>query len=158
MDFKIQRAVLTQINGSGEKRVNVEECYGKIGENYAEVIRLFKTDERIIKYFKLMQKDANLDAVCKALEQSDYETAFRAAHTLKGLALNMRFTALANEASELTELLRSKEANGNILPLLSKTKRTYQTILACIDICLKNTAEGGLGHENSRYDFNCRRR
>lgn len=86
--------------------MNVEECYTKIGGSYATAVRLFKTDERIIKYFKIMQKDTNLDVLCKALEQNDYETAFCAAHTLKGLALNMQFTALADEVSALTELLR----------------------------------------------------
>lgn len=120
--------------------MNVEECYIKIGGSYADATRLFKTDERIIKYFKIMQKDANLDALCKALEQNDYETAFRAAHTLKGLSLNMQFTALAGEVSELTELLRPREANADILPLLSKTKQTYQTILRCIEDCLKSMA------------------
>ena len=120
--------------------MNVEECYIKIGGSYADATRLFKTDERIIKYFKIMQKDANLDALCKALEQNDYETAFRAAHTLKGLALNMQFTKFAGEVSELTELLRPREANANITPLLSKTKQTYQVILSCIETCLKSTA------------------
>ena len=34
--------------------MNVEECYTKIGGSYATAVRLFKTDERIIKYFKIM--------------------------------------------------------------------------------------------------------
>lgn len=119
--------------------MNVEECYAKIGGCYAAAARLFKTDERIIKYFKIMQKDTNLDALCKALEQNDYETAFCAAHTLKGLALNMQFTALADEVSALTEQLRPREANANIIPLLSKTKQTYQTTLSFIETCLKST-------------------
>ena len=119
--------------------MNVEECYTKIGGSYATAVRLFKTDERIIKYFKIMQKDTNLDVLCKALEQNDYETAFCAAHTLKGLALNMQFTALADEVSALTELLRPREANVNIMPLLSKTKLTYQTTLSYIDTCLEST-------------------
>ena len=125
--------------------MNVEECYAKIDESYADAARLFKTDERIIKYFKIIQKDTNLDALCNALEQNDYETAFRAAHTLKGLALNMQFTALADEVSALTELLRSRKANANIMPLLSKTKQTYQTILSYIDTCLESTARRSCG-------------
>ena len=50
--------------------MNVEECYTKIGGSYATAVRLFKTDERIIKYFKIMQKDTNLDVLCKAFEQN----------------------------------------------------------------------------------------
>ena len=120
--------------------MDVKECYAKIGGSYADAARLFKTDERIIKYFKIIRKDTNLNALCKALEQNDYETAFCAAHTLKGLALNMQFTALADEASALTELLRPREANANIIPLLFKTKQTYQTILSYINPCLESTA------------------
>ena len=104
---------------------------------------MFQTDARVIKYFKMMQNDTNLNNICNALACSDYETAFRAAHTLKGLALNMHFTNLANEVSDLTEFLRHREVNGDILPLLTKTKQTYQTMLDCIDACLKSAAEGG---------------
>ena len=129
--------------------MNVEEGYAKIGGSYSAAVHRFKTDERMIKYFKIIQKDPHLDVLRKALQQNDYETAFCAAHTLKGLALNMQFTVLAAEVSELTELLRLQKANANIMPLLSKTKQTYQTILCCIPTCLESAKRRSYG-ENER--------
>ena len=45
----------------------------------------------------------------KALEEENLEAAFRAAHTLKGVAQNMGFDNLAESSSVLTEALRSRK-------------------------------------------------
>lgn len=112
--------------------MDVEACYAKMNADYRAAIGLLQSDERIIKYFKIIQRDTNLEDIYKALEQNDYETAFRAAHTLKGLALNMHFTQLAQNAADLTETLRSRGENERIFPLLEKTKQTHQMVIACI--------------------------
>ena len=44
------------------------------------------------------------------------------------------------EDIELTELLCCGKATANIMPLISPIKQTYQTILSCNEICLRNTA------------------
>ena len=41
-----------------------------------------------------------------AIESQDWSAAFRAAHTLKGIALNLGFDSLYTASSELTEVLR----------------------------------------------------
>lgn len=130
--------------------MNVEALYIKTGGDYAGAIHLFQTDERIMKYLKIMQNDTNLDVVCKALPQNDYETAFCAAHTIKGLALNMHLTALANKAGTLTELLRSRQAHEDILPLLAEVKQTYQTLMDCMENGLKSTTERSLECETAK--------
>ena len=40
------------------------------------------------------------------MASQDYEQAFRAAHTIKGVAQNLSFTALYQSASALSEALR----------------------------------------------------
>ena len=42
----------------------------------------------------------------RTLSEGDYKEAFRAAHTLKGVAANLAFTELMERVSELTEQLR----------------------------------------------------
>lgn len=113
--------------------MDVEACYAKMGADYEGAIRLFKTDERLIKYFNIIRRDTNFDTICNALAEKDYETAFRAAHTLKGLALNMHLTQLAEHAAGLTEALRSREENEEILLQFEKTKQSHQMMLACIN-------------------------
>ena len=44
--------------------------------------------------------------------KQDAETAFRAAHTLKGLCMNLGFDSLYEVSSALTENLRGRQLNG----------------------------------------------
>ena len=44
------------------------------------------------------------------MQSIEVEQAFRAVHTLKGMALNLSLSALAEVCSAMTELLRGKEA------------------------------------------------
>lgn len=47
-----------------------------------------------------------------AYSPQDAETAFRAAHTLKGLCMNLGFDSLYEVSSALTENLRGRQLNG----------------------------------------------
>ena len=46
----------------------------------------------------------------EAMTRQDRTEAFRAAHTLKGVAANLGFSRLTNSASQLTEALRPESA------------------------------------------------
>ena len=48
----------------------------------------------------------------EALEARDAERAFRAAHTLKGVCLNLGFDRLYETSAALTEDLRGRDING----------------------------------------------
>ena len=104
-----------------------------MGGNYEEAARLLSSDERIIKYLKILQRDANYSALCEAIDQNDLKTAFRASHTLKGIALNLSLTSLADSAGELTETLRSGVPNQGIASLLQRTKEAHMLVLECIN-------------------------
>lgn len=61
----------------------------------------------------------------------DYETAFRAMHTLKGVAVNLGFTALYNVSNALTEKLRSQEYD-NLDGLITDVKKQYDIVIEAI--------------------------
>ena len=63
--------------------------------------------------------------------KKDYETAFRAMHTLKGVAVNLGFTALYNVSSALTEKLRSQEYD-NLDGLIADVKKQYDIVIEAI--------------------------
>lgn len=65
------------------------------------------------------------------LKNPDYETAFRAMHTLKGVAVNLGFTALYNVSSALTEKLRSQEYD-NLDGLIADVKKQYDIVIEAI--------------------------
>lgn len=67
-------------------------------------------DSMIEKFVNKFPKDPTFAALKQAVEGEDWAAAFSAAHTLKGVALNLAFQTLGNEASELTEMLRPPRA------------------------------------------------
>ena len=78
--------------------MTLKECYDALGGNYEDTVRRLYNEKLVEKFlFK------------KALEEENLEAAFRAAHTLKGVAQNMGFDNLAESSSILTEALRSRK-------------------------------------------------
>lgn len=77
---------------------DVEEGMGRCMDNAAFYIRLVK----------LMPKDQNFGILYDSIEKGDLDSAFEAAHALKGALGNLSLTALFNPMVELTELLRAR--------------------------------------------------
>ena len=80
--------------------------------------------------------DQNYETLKSTLEGGDYKAAFTAAHTLKGLALNMGMDALGNAASELTEALRGDSPDGEkgktLLPAVVAEYKKVSDALAAL--------------------------
>lgn len=117
----------------------MEHCYMQLGADYAAAIRRIGSDERMRKYLRTLQRDDSLDILRQALLEGDMDTAFRAAHTIKGSSLNLGLPRLADCSSKLTDALRLKAANDIIEPLLKETERAYRETMACIDESLGPT-------------------
>ena len=63
--------------------------------------------EALIRRFALkFLEDQSYIQLKQALENKNYEDAFRGAHTLKGVCQNLSFDRLYEVSHELTELLR----------------------------------------------------
>ena len=69
--------------------MTLEECYRALGGSYSDVLARLVDDKMITKYLNKFTKDTSYRDIFAALENNDYETAFRAAHTLKGICLNL---------------------------------------------------------------------
>ena len=81
------------------------------GMEIDRTIERFSGNEAL--YFKFLKKfpgDENMEQLTRAVEEGDSETALRAAHTLKGIALNLGFERLYTAAAALTEALRGPRA------------------------------------------------
>lgn len=112
--------------------LSVEQCYAQLQGDYADIIRRMRTDERVEKFLAMLARDNSFDQLKTALQQEDYETAFRAAHTLKGVLLNLSLTAQAEVISELTEVLRKQQADEKIGPLFEQASAAYAELMAGI--------------------------
>ena len=109
--------------------MTVRECYEEMGADYEEVLRRLANEERVARFLLKFSSDESFDGLVKAVEESDYEVAFRAAHTLKGICLNLSITRLAESSSALTESLRAGGWSEEAGPLFERVKDDYsQTI------------------------------
>ncbi len=106
--------------------MNVQECYEAIGGNYQEVLGRLRDDTRILKFLSLFLNDPSYDLLVNSIAKDNAEEAFRAAHTIKGVCLNLSLTRLFRSSNELTEALRGKsEVSGEAKKLAEKVKEDY---------------------------------
>ncbi|MDE6912402.1 MAG: Hpt domain-containing protein [Lachnospiraceae bacterium] len=93
----------------------VEQLKQKLKENGADVEgtlhRFMGNDALFLKFILKFKDDKNYAALKDALDQRNYEEAFKAAHTLKGVSANLGLNPIYDCASAVTELLRGKEAS-----------------------------------------------
>ena len=87
----------------------LEKFYSAIGSNANPVIERFGGNAEITKRFiKKFAAEESYENLKKALASNEAEEAFRAAHTLKGICLNLGFDCLFEKSSIITEYSRSK--------------------------------------------------
>ena len=113
--------------------MDLKQCYDTFGGDYNGVMGRLITQERVTKFLRMFTRDESFQTLCVSLESRDFETAFRAAHTLKGTCANLGITRLQNSASEITEALRNGVNNGADA-LLQQVKDDYELTIKCIDL------------------------
>ena len=112
---------------------NLEQFYASVGGNAKEVLgRLGGDPSLVIHFLSKFQKDGSFQSLCEALNVSDVETAFRAAHTLKGLCATLGMQNLFVQASGVTEMLRggALEPAKEALPAL---KQEYDATIEALN-------------------------
>lgn len=79
-------------------------------------------------------KDVHYDNALEAFRTNDLEGAFRAVHTLKGVAGNLSVVPLYEAASSMTECLRvgNWEEAGKHLPALTEAHERLKSGLAAL--------------------------
>ena len=92
--------------------MTLEECYAQMGANYNDVLKRFYKPEMIRRFVKLFPADTSFQQLEDAMAAKDVKEAFRAAHTLKGVCLNLGFDNLSPSAVALTEILRAGTFEG----------------------------------------------
>lgn len=80
--------------------------------DYNDVISRLMNENMVKKFALKFLNDDNFSTLGEAIERGDGETAFRAAHTLKGICLNLGFSKLYEASYALTEKLRGRSTEG----------------------------------------------
>ncbi|MCH5264803.1 MAG: Hpt domain-containing protein [Lachnospiraceae bacterium] len=113
--------------------MTVKECYEFLGADYDGVLGRLMKEERVTKYLGKFLQDPMLEPLEKALEEKDYETAFRCAHNIKGVCQNLGITVLADVSSDLTEKLRGGEPSEDITPELEQVRQEYAKTVEALE-------------------------
>ena len=92
--------------------MTVQECYEKMGEDYQEILSRFGSEAMVKRFAVKFLNDTSFANLKQALQDKDVNEAFRAAHTLKGVCLNLGFDNLYKVSSDITEILRVGKLTG----------------------------------------------
>ncbi len=113
--------------------MTLKECYFQFGGDYEDVFFRLRTEERIEKFIIRFLKDESFQLLTDSLGKNQ-EEAFRAAHTLKGIAQNFSFTKLFESSAELTEALRPgyETPSADVNQLYESVKRDYYIVIEAI--------------------------
>ena len=95
--------------------MTIKECYDAMGADYQNTLNRFP-NEAFIKKFVLEVSALILtqEHISELVDQAagNVEEAFGAAHTLKGVCLNLGFDNLYKASSAITEIFRAGELAG----------------------------------------------
>lgn len=111
--------------------MTLQEFYAAIGGDYEGVLSRLMKEERIMKYVLKFLDDKSYETICTKIAEGDYEEAFRASHTIKGVASNLGFGRLYESSHALTEELRGGNAPAS-MDNLERMKQDYEDTVAAI--------------------------
>ena len=111
--------------------MTVRECYGQMGADYENVFGRLGSEQIVQHFLMKFLNDTSFRDLEEKLKTKDVEQAFHAAHSLKGVCLNLGFDNLFAVSSELTEKLRAGELDGTEA-LFEKVKEQYDITVSAI--------------------------
>lgn len=104
-----------------------------MGADFDGVMSRLLTEQRVAKFVLRFPADPSFGSLLESFAAGDIDTAFRAAHTLKGTSANLGFTDLYQKASDVTEDLRHGNPGPDIGEKVEKCKAAYESTCAFIN-------------------------
>ena len=106
--------------------MTLKECYEALDGDYEGVVARFRGEALVMRFALRFLEDGSYRLLQDSLAGGDYETAFRAAHTLKGVCQNLGFTRLYESSSALTEALRGGVWSEAAAERVAPVERDYR--------------------------------
>ena len=107
----------------------IKECYYHMGADYEGVLRRIGKEDLLLRFLCRLLEEDSYASLQKALDAGDTEAAFRAAHSLKGICMNMGLTLLCRSSSALAEELRDGKITPAATSLFDQVTQDYQTMV-----------------------------
>lgn len=112
--------------------MTLEAFYNEIGSDYkAALTRMGNSEKMLGKFVRKFPNDKSMGELTASFEGGDYPTAFRMAHTLKGVCANLGLDKLQKSSAELTEALRNSVAD-NANELFAQVRTDYEMTITAL--------------------------
>ena len=95
------------------------------------LIRFLYNEEMYGKFLVKFLEDKNFEILRESIFKNDLESAFIAAHTLKGVAANLEFTGILEYLTPMVEILRKNKMDGT-KELMEQMEKNYDKVYAAI--------------------------
>lgn len=118
--------------------MTLQECYAAMGGDYNDVIGRLRSDRLVQKFVLKFADDGSYTLLQNSLADSNFDEAFRAAHTIKGVCQNLSLTQLANSSSALCESLRGGKSPAP--GLAEQVTADYEKTIAAIQAFREGSA------------------
>ena len=112
--------------------MTLQECYKAMGADLDEVLGRLRSERLIQKFVLRFPEDGSFQLLESSLADQNWEEAFRAAHTIKGVCQNLGFDHLGKSSSELTEALRSGVPAPDTDALMEQVRADYRDTMDAI--------------------------
>lgn len=113
--------------------MTLQECYTAMGADYESAINYLRSDKLLQKYVLKFLDDKSFQLLSGSIKDKNYEEAFRASHTIKGVSQNLCFSALIESSKVLTEYLRNGCEDGDTAAaLFQNVKSDYEKAVSAI--------------------------
>ena len=113
--------------------MDVKAFYAAIGGSYETALGRLMKDSLIERFVTKFLNDPSFSQLEAALKDGNMDEAYTAAHTLKGVTLNLAFAELGRSATALSDSLLPRLGDARdlaqIMPLYEKVKGLYQTVI-----------------------------
>ena len=86
--------------------MSLRTCYEALGGDYDAVLGRLPSERLVQKFVLKFLQETSYNDLVAAMRAKDGEAAFRAAHTIKGVCLNLSFDRLHASSDRLCEALR----------------------------------------------------
>ena len=116
--------------------MQLKECYEAFNGDYESVTQRISKEDRLRKFVKMFLTEPSFQILSDALAAENYPDAFRAAHSLKGICINLGFRQLEQTSSVLTNYLRHCEEKEidkeECMRLFEDVSKDYQIVVDAI--------------------------
>lgn len=110
--------------------MTLKEFYAAVGGDYDATLNRIPKESMVLRFAKKYADDKTYLQLTEAVNAQDWETAFRASHTLKGVAQNLGFDRLYAVSVPLTEAMRGAKPLDDFSLLAAVQAAQAETLAA----------------------------